>query len=1234
MRRIRKWLVRAAIVLGALLVLALGLYAARGPLFERLVVKRVQAILGAHLGGRLEVESIAGDWLTGFELRGISLRDGDVVREIVGGHAQLDLGFWSLWQGRVADSSRMQFRADRVVVEVSADSLNVESWAEDAQRQIAIRAIRRAVAGAVLGGVIVAVDDFELRGRGDAEVRGPLRMEVPARAAGTALQSTLAMPSLKLEALASPSGALHLHASSSAAERIARLLFVVPQDASGTVDLQMDVAADGTALNCTGMLRDVAFAEHKVSDVAFRAGVNDRDLTIENMVARAGEAQVSLIDYHADVYEPLAGVGSVSVPAKSLRPLLEKLPLGVFDLAAWRQVAPALDDLSGTLEFLLRDFALHARPTTIRAKFATIQVTEALLPLRSDQLPLANASLVIEPSGAAVPENELPTWLRGLPARPVAGLMRVQFTHQENTFRVQLDTDDLSLRDPSGRTGTLSGSLMMPVDDSWELQTNCMVQGALLRGLPATTVTGRMLLASTDSGLRAQFAPLLLNVDGAGEIELRGSLAASSTWRQAWLESTVAMQLRDLIPTPFVEVLAGANAPDWIEKLQGATVSGQLQTGGNSRAQLHVHWPELPVLGAVSAKVVADVSTDGLAMRNCQLETSVGSMQFDATLPKATMATVLADPAAILATPFQATAQIQSRPLNQLAGPDRAPNLEGILAFHVQVDGSLSAPVVAVQIRENDAALQALTLRWSRLVGGLRLEDGALHVLDAGFSAGQATIRFDAKVAQDDGVWRGQLDGMLTQLPVGVPDTKLHAAFVVDSTQLAFDRFDVSNDMLDMAAEELSVAGGLDAWSTITSLQSFGEAFSAPLRARLQVTVPDLSKLPGLANRRELVGRLAGELSLAGTLRAPIPTATAQVDGVSFRVPEGPRIEEVHARIIAAPTRIDCTELSATVAGGVVRAHGTFVAPRAWWLAWQEGEVNVAMDGKDVLLRRRNGIKVRSDLNLTATGLLSHINLKGTLATQASKVVQRMPSFTLGSVGGADGARGLVWSGPDLGEHVNIHLDLAVTSAQPIQILTNVLAGEVSSALAIRGTFRAPRVEGTLAMPRGTITFPGCTFRTSNALLQFDRDDSAFPTISLTAAGRRHGYDVRMVVRGTYNAPEIQLSSTPPLPAEQLAVLVTTGARPESLRGSRAVGALLGSYLVQELADHLFGSESTEAKESFVSRFEVQTGTEISANGTESIVVNFRVVDNVFLQGERDVYEDVNLGIVYRIRFH
>src|SRR4029079_10092574 len=88
----------------------------------------------------------------------------------------------------------------------------------------------------------------------------------------------------------------------------------------------------------------------------------------------------------------------------------------------------------------------------------------------------------------------------------------------------------------------------------------------------------------------------------------------------------------------------------------------------------------------------------------------------------------------------------------------------------------------------------------------------------------------------------------------------------------------------------------------------------------------------------------------------------------------------------------------------------------------------------------------------------------------------------------------------------------------------------------------------------------------------------AFPAVNIVASGRRHGYDIQVVVRGRYDEPEVLFSSNPPLPADQLAVLVVTGATPETLRqqGVRGVGTMLGSYLARELGDYLFGTESTE----------------------------------------------------------
>jgi hypothetical protein len=226
-----------------------------------------------------------------------------------------------------------------------------------------------------------------------------------------------------------------------------------------------------------------------------------------------------------------------------------------------------------------------------------------------------------------------------------------------------------------------------------------------------------------------------------------------------------------------------------------------------------------------------------------------------------------------------------------------------------------------------------------------------------------------------------------------------------------------------------------------------------------------------------------------------------------------------------------------------------------------------------------------------------------------------------------------VLQGVDLGEGVNVALDVDVVSAEPIVVDTNVISGEVTAAMELKGTLAQPVLLGTLATPSAVVILPGCRFRASNVVLRFDRDDPFFPVIDLLATGRRHGFEIQLVVRGRIDRPEILLSSNPPLPAEELAVLVTTGARPDTLRDTKGVGTVVGSYLARELADFLFGSESTEAKESWTERFSFESGTEIGTDGQENIVLTFEIADNVYLEGEQDVFRDVNLGVMYRIRF-
>jgi hypothetical protein len=100
-------------------------------------------------------------------------------------------------------------------------------------------------------------------------------------------------------------------------------------------------------------------------------------------------------------------------------------------------------------------------------------------------------------------------------------------------------------------------------------------------------------------------------------------------------------------------------------------------------------------------------------------------------------------------------------------------------------------------------------------------------------------------------------------------------------------------------------------------------------------------------------------------------------------------------------------------------------------------------------------------------------------------------------------------------------------------------------------------------------------------------------------------------------------------------VLITTGSLPERLReqGTAGQAAMVGTYLANELAAWYLGGESTAQHESFLDRFSFETGREISDKGLETVLVEFKLNERFALQGERDVYEDVNGGICIRWRF-
>ena len=81
-------------------------------------------------------------------------------------------------------------------------------------------------------------------------------------------------------------------------------------------------------------------------------------------------------------------------------------------------------------------------------------------------------------------------------------------------------------------------------------------------------------------------------------------------------------------------------------------------------------------------------------------------------------------------------------------------------------------------------------------------------------------------------------------------------------------------------------------------------------------------------------------------------------------------------------------------------------------------------------------------------------------------------------------------------------------------------------------------------------------------------------------------------------------------------------------------------YVGRDFISRWFGSESVEASESILDRFQVDVGRAVTRGGEETLDAQFRLTqgiisdgDTLYLTGEKDVFDFYNAGVKIVFRF-
>ena len=417
-----------------------------------------------------------------------------------------------------------------------------------------------------------------------------------------------------------------------------------------------------------------------------------------------------------------------------------------------------------------------------------------------------------------------------------------------------------------------------------------------------------------------------------------------------------------------------------------------------------------------------------------------------------------------------------------------------------------------------------------------------------------------------------------------------------------------------------------------------------PIDARVDVEAVDLGHFqPRVEGVRRLDGSLAANVKLIGEVSRPRLSGKARLDGIELRMATAfPALRELGGDVVLTDDRRVAIALTGRVGGSPFRLDGEVDGSEP------DPALDLHLTGDDLLLARTSDLQLRADLDVRLSGTTRLPVAGGSLTLTDGFYARNIDLFA--GIGGSapaeatpGGESGLDLSFARDGFLASLAFDLEVDNTAPLEIETNLVSAELRPDLAMRGTGAAPLLSGRVYVDDTIVSLPSGRLRVDSGLVIFDEASPYFPRLQLPGRMRARGFDISADISGPYDDPTILLTSTPPLPQEDLLVLFLTGQLPDTSRRDSRMGAAksVAVYLTQDyLTRWLTGPRGRADEESILERIDIEIGGDVTRSGSLTTNVTYHLTGvrrgvgrSTYLAGEKDVYDKINFGWGLRFRF-
>jgi translocation and assembly module TamB len=438
-----------------------------------------------------------------------------------------------------------------------------------------------------------------------------------------------------------------------------------------------------------------------------------------------------------------------------------------------------------------------------------------------------------------------------------------------------------------------------------------------------------------------------------------------------------------------------------------------------------------------------------------------------------------------------------------------------------------------------------------------------------------------------------------------------------DGRRVTLDAFSVR-----IAGQLVNGGGTLDIpageWRSLADAETW---LKSNYNLRLQVPEFDLAALGDaapvwLAPRGKLAinvdaaegGKLQGRVTLRDAGTRPLGNIGA--------------VNDINADLALTDRRVTILSASATASGQPLAIAGSMELP-----ARGKPKVDVSLRGENLPFVRRPGLLVRGDLDLrTVTNDEGVTRITGTVNLRDSLFLSDVRAFWAQGGSGSRADRPPFFA-IEAAPFNAWQLDVELRGERFLRLRTTAFNGRMSTRFRLGGTLGEPRAVGEATIDEGQVLFPFATFTVQSGSLRLTQADPYTPQLSLVGTARDLGYDLRMEVSGTADAPNLVFTSTPPLASEQVLLLVMAGEAPrdEVAYSTEQRAVRLSTYLGKSFLEELLGISSGEGRLTFSS------GEKTTRQGRETYLFEYRLNDRWSAVGEYDEFDDYNAGLKWRV---